>query len=102
MASAVTLVKSSRTLHDSMLKSIIRSNMQFFESTPIGRIINRFSKDMHAIEFVMSISFKDFCYCLFDVITTVIIISVNTPLFTTIIIPLFLIYFFIQVIIIKH
>jgi hypothetical protein len=38
------IMKSSRLLHNQMLNSILHSNMQFFESTPIGRIINRFSE----------------------------------------------------------
>ena len=43
-------IKASRNLHKSMLASILHCNMQFFESTPIGRIINRFSKDIDATE----------------------------------------------------
>ncbi len=95
--SVAAMLRSSRVLENNMLKSIMRSTMQFFESTPIGRIINRFSKDMYSIEFVVPISFKDFAYCLFDVLTTVIIISISTPLFAAIIVPLFAVYFMIQV-----
>jgi ABC-type multidrug transport system fused ATPase/permease subunit len=80
-----------------MLTAIMHSTMQFFESTPIGRIINRFSKDMYSVEFILPISFKDFAYCILDVITTVIIISISTPLFATIVVPLFIVYFVIQV-----
>lgn len=38
------VMQSSRLLHTAMLGSILKSSMTFFESTPIGRIINRFSK----------------------------------------------------------
>lgn len=91
-----SLVRSSRTLENNMLKSIMRSTMQFFESTPIGRILNRFSKDMYSVEFILPIAFKDFAYCIFDVITTLVIITISTPLFSVIIIPLFLVYFILQ------
>ena len=37
-------LKASRTLHDGMLQSILRSPVSFFETTPLGRILNRFSK----------------------------------------------------------
>jgi ABC-type multidrug transport system fused ATPase/permease subunit len=37
------IMRSSRLLHSSMLNSILRNSMHFFESTPLGRIINRFS-----------------------------------------------------------
>jgi len=36
-------VRASKNLHSQMLSSILKCNMQFFESTPVGRIINRFS-----------------------------------------------------------
>ena len=44
--------------HGNMLDSILRSTMEFFELTPSGRIINRFSKDIAAIERNMPDSFK--------------------------------------------
>ena len=37
-------LKASITLHDGMLKNILRSPMSFFDTTPLGRILNRFSK----------------------------------------------------------
>jgi ATP-binding cassette subfamily C (CFTR/MRP) protein 2 len=91
------ILKSSRGLHKSMLKSIMHSNMQFFESTPIGRILNRFSKDMSSVEFILPTAFKDVVFCAFDILTVLITISITTPLFTIILIPIGLFYFFIQV-----
>ena len=38
------VMKGSRTLHDNMLSTILRSPMSFFDTTPLGRILNRFSK----------------------------------------------------------
>ena len=41
-----------------MLSSILRSKMQWFESTPVGRIINRFSKDIQVIESLLPNSYR--------------------------------------------
>ncbi|CAF0928035.1 unnamed protein product [Brachionus calyciflorus] len=90
------IMNSSRNLHQNMLKSIMHSTMQFFESTPIGRILNRFSKDLNSIEVVIPIFFKDFFYCLFDLITASIVISISTPLFLTVLAPIAIVYFIIQ------
>ena len=38
-------VHLSNTLHNSMLRRVAHAPMRFFNSNPLGRIINRFSKD---------------------------------------------------------
>ena len=43
---ALALLKGSSRLHGRMLKRVMRCPMSFFDNTPAGRIINRFSKDM--------------------------------------------------------
>ncbi|XP_063224304.1 ATP-binding cassette sub-family C member 4-like [Bacillus rossius redtenbacheri] len=43
-------MKSSVTLHNRMFDSIIRLPMRFFNVNPSGQILNRFSKDMGAID----------------------------------------------------
>lgn len=45
----VTLHASSK-LHDKNFLKILRCPMKFFDSTPIGRIVNRFSYDMDESE----------------------------------------------------
>lgn len=41
---------SSQKLHDSMFTSILKAPMRFFDTNPSGRILNRFSKDMGAVD----------------------------------------------------
>ncbi|KAK9470277.1 uncharacterized protein V1510DRAFT_440956 [Dipodascopsis tothii] len=43
-------IKASRQLFDNLLTKILRSKLRFFDATPIGRIMNRFSKDMETID----------------------------------------------------
>ncbi|KAI5967337.1 hypothetical protein CANMA_003157 [Candida margitis] len=44
------VIRGSRYFHDRMAKSVLRSPMQFFETTPIGRILNRFADDMNVVD----------------------------------------------------
>lgn len=37
-------------MHDEMFESVSRSPMSFFHVNPSGRILNRFSKDMGAVD----------------------------------------------------
>ena len=54
----ILLLKSAKYMQATMLSSILRSKMQWFESTPVGRIINRFSKDIQVIESLLPNSYR--------------------------------------------
>lgn len=41
---------AARSLHDQLFDAMLHSPMRFFDVTPIGRILNRFSKDMDAMD----------------------------------------------------
>lgn len=46
----IACMRASTRLHDTMFKSITRATMRFFNTNTSGRILNRFSKDMGAID----------------------------------------------------
>lgn len=41
---------ASKVLHDRMFRRLLMAPMRFFDTNPSGRILNRFSKDMGAID----------------------------------------------------
>lgn len=44
---------AAKNLHNKMLYNIFRSNMAFFDVTPLGRILNRFSKDIDVADNIL-------------------------------------------------
>lgn len=71
--------------------------MSFFEMTPVGRILNRFGKDLDVIDTLIAINFQAWMTCMLRVLAVPVIIGYSTPLFIAVIIPLGILYFVIQV-----
>ena len=94
---AICSVRASRVMHFNMLKNILRSPMVFFETTPTGRILNRFSRDVETIDNTLPSLFRSWVNTTFTVISTIVVISYSTPIFLVMIVPLALLYYFIQV-----
>lgn len=89
-------VSASRILHSNLLNNILRVPMVFFDTTPIGRVINRFAKDIFTVDEAIPQSFRSWLLCLLGVLGTLFVICLATPFFTIIIIPLALVYYFVQ------
>uniref|UniRef100_A0A183DYN8 ABC transporter domain-containing protein n=1 Tax=Gongylonema pulchrum TaxID=637853 RepID=A0A183DYN8_9BILA len=56
----LTQVTASRVLHDMMFQRVVGTRIIFFDKNPIGRILNRFSKDIGTLDDQLSFSFFDF------------------------------------------
>lgn len=46
----LSLRTAAKNLHVAMLNNVLRLPMSFFDVTPSGRIINRFSKDTEVVD----------------------------------------------------
>ena len=93
---AIGAIYASRDLHKLLLLNIVRLPMSFFDKTPIGRIMNRFSKDIYFIDETIPRSIRSFLGTFFSVLMTIIIISYATPLFLIVVIPMIIFYMFVQ------
>nr|XP_055109352.1 multidrug resistance-associated protein 1 isoform X5 [Symphalangus syndactylus] len=96
MAVSIGGILASRFLHVDLLHSILRSPMSFFERTPSGNLVNRFSKELDTVDSMIPEVIKMFMGSLFNVIGACIVILLATPIAAIIIPPLGLIYFFVQ------
>ena len=71
--------------------------MSFFECTPSGNLLNRFSKEVDAIDCMIPDGLKMMLSYLFKLLEVCIIVLLATPFAAVVIIPLALLYAFIQV-----
>ncbi|KAF9196462.1 hypothetical protein BGZ50_000082 [Haplosporangium sp. Z 11] len=72
---------ASRVLHQQLLYKITRAKVRFFDTTPIGRIINRFSSDISTIDDEVSNGLQGLFGCFVTIVGIIFIISINMPVF---------------------
>nr|XP_044603416.1 multidrug resistance-associated protein 1 [Equus asinus] len=96
MAVSLGGVLASRRLHVDLLHHVLRSPMSFFERTPSGNLVNRFSKELDTVDSMIPQVIKMFMGSLCNVIGACIVILLATPIAAIVIPPLGLIYFFVQ------
>jgi ABC-type multidrug transport system fused ATPase/permease subunit len=85
-------IEASRKLHERMAFAIFRSPMNFFETTPSGRILNRFSSDIYRVDEVLARTFNMLFANSARAIFTMIVISTTTPAFLLLVLPLAWVY----------
>ena len=88
---------AAKRLHDNLLINVLRCPMQFFESTPMGRLTNRFTKDINVIDEDVPETVNSFIGCLFGIVSVIFTISYSTVLFLAALVPLAAIYIGTQV-----
>ena len=89
-------IEASRKLHERMANAIFRSPMSFFDTTPTGRILNRFSSDIYKVDEVLARTFNQLFVNAAKSSFTLVIIAITVPPFIALIVPLGLTYYWIQ------
>lgn len=92
----LSTLKGSLTLHNNMLDNILRSPLSFFDTTPQGRILNRFGKDVDVLDTTMPMIFRGYITCLLAVLSTFLVISWTTPIFLLPITVIIICYYLVQ------
>ncbi|XP_045534713.1 multidrug resistance-associated protein 1 isoform X4 [Papilio machaon] len=88
--------RAAMILHALLLENVLKAPLQFFEVTPLGRILSRFSKDVDVLDTLLPSQASDVIYCAFEVLGTLFVISFSTPIFMSVILPIGLLYYVIQ------
>ncbi|KAI8899807.1 P-loop containing nucleoside triphosphate hydrolase protein [Globomyces pollinis-pini] len=87
--------KASQSLHAKLVNSTIHSPMRFFETTSIGTILNRFSKDIETLDTSIMDTIEGFFKRLITTGTVFVVIGVITPIFLGFAIVIMIVYIYI-------
>ncbi|XP_074391722.1 ATP-binding cassette sub-family C member 4 isoform X1 [Zonotrichia albicollis] len=90
------LVNSGQNLHNKMFQSILKAPVLFFDRNPIGRILNRFSKDIGHLDDLLPLTFLDFVQTLLQICGVVAVAVAVIPWMLIPLIPLFILFIFLR------
>ena len=75
----LSCVRASENVFSTMVKSVFRSPMQFFQTNPHGRLMNRFSKDINLLDEILPRTIFDFVQSASMVFGTIVISAIVLP-----------------------
>ncbi|XP_021347493.1 multidrug resistance-associated protein 7-like isoform X2 [Mizuhopecten yessoensis] len=86
----------AKTMHTNLLKTILKAPMSFYDVTPVGRILNRFSSDMDTIDDTISSTINMSIAKSFNIAGSVLIACYGMPWFILLLLPVAFFYYRIQ------
>eukprot|EP01038_Epipyxis_sp_PR26KG_P011238 gene11238-15079_t len=83
---------ASQSIHKKMTNSILKAPLSYFESTPVGRLVQRFSRDLDQIDQQLPGSFGQVIASTLNIIGSMIAITIVTPSFAFVMIAISSVY----------
>ncbi|XP_040293699.1 ATP-binding cassette sub-family C member 9 isoform X6 [Bufo bufo] len=87
---------AAKNLHDNLLKKIILAPIRFFDTTPLGLILNRFSADTNIIDQHIPPTLESLTRSTLLCLSAIGVISYANPMFMIALLPLGVAFYFIQ------
>ncbi|TYZ60662.1 hypothetical protein PybrP1_009423 [[Pythium] brassicae (nom. inval.)] len=83
---------ASRVIHHKLLRHLIQGTMRFFTTTPVGRILNRFSNDMNTIDQKLNAAIVAFSTMMLSLLSMLAVQSASAPVLLALLVPVALAY----------
>uniref|UniRef100_A0A8D2LSI0 Cystic fibrosis transmembrane conductance regulator n=1 Tax=Varanus komodoensis TaxID=61221 RepID=A0A8D2LSI0_VARKO len=90
------LVNASQNLHNNMFQSILKAPVVFFDTNPIGRILNRFTKDIGHLDDLLPLTFLDLMQTLLQICSVVTVAISVIPWILIPLVPLLILFIFLR------
>ncbi|KAF9956927.1 hypothetical protein BGZ72_002340 [Mortierella alpina] len=91
------VIKTANNLHDAAFKQVLFSPLAFFDTTPLGRILNRFSRDVDTLDNVLWSTLYESFITVVTLMGTMVLIIIIFPWLLLAIAPLMGLYYAISV-----
>ncbi|KAG0099344.1 hypothetical protein BGZ93_008058 [Podila epicladia] len=77
-------LRAARLLYKKLLFAVVRAPLRFFDTTPVGRIMNRFSKDFETVDGSIANNCAQLLSLIMSVSSIIVVLSLITPLFVVV------------------
>ncbi|KAK9353696.1 P-loop containing nucleoside triphosphate hydrolase protein [Lipomyces doorenjongii] len=88
-------LSASKNLFEGLLRRVMRSKLRFFDATPVGRIMNRFSKDMEITDQEIAPVFVSLGHSILSIVIIVVIVTFIIPAFLIAALVICLMFYFV-------
>ena len=93
LVAILSCIRAGRTMHEEAAKAVVGSPLSFFDTTPLGRIINRFSNDQEVVDEQIQWSLSYFLWNCFELVGCVVQLALNSLWSLVGLVPLFAVYY---------
>lgn len=90
IATFSSAVAASKRLHEGLLDRVLRLPMSFFDTTPSGRVLNRFSRDTELADTQLGGLLVQVLSAFFNILMSLVVISIATKGYMLIALPVLL------------
>ncbi|KPI82458.1 putative multidrug resistance protein putativep-glycoprotein putativeABC transporter, partial [Leptomonas seymouri] len=87
------MLRGCVTMHRAILRSVTTGTMEFFDRTPLGRLLNRFSRDIEMIDNGLQMSTISLLECFFSISAAMFVSAYSQPLLLLALVPCGYVYY---------
>ena len=81
-------LKASNKMHNLMLNNLVHAPVSFFDVTPIGRIVNRFSGDIANLDVSTPVQYHQLIVVTLQLLNSLVVVAVMLPVFFIWLVPM--------------
>ncbi|KAL1005984.1 hypothetical protein UPYG_G00066440 [Umbra pygmaea] len=85
-------IRAASVIHNRLLNTVLQATVTFFDTTPLGRILNRFSSDLYSVDDSLPFMLNILLANIFGLLGMLVVMSYALPWFLVPLAPLVLLY----------
>ncbi|NWU78711.1 MRP7 protein, partial [Onychorhynchus coronatus] len=89
-------LRAATVIHNRLFQRALKATVTFFDTTPTGRILNRFSSDLYCVDESLPFVLNIFLANVYGLLGMLVIITYGLPWIGLVLLPLAILYFSIQ------